>query len=148
MVDLMPDILISLLSLEWVAQQFYAGDALPFLIWTALMLLAGFASGRAYTTWRRFRTGRFTPRQVHVIYECYKSSFGKTGFMWLDFDNFEVRQLVEMGVMFEGVSRIRDGVEQRQCRLTPDWYEHVRRRQRRFRRLYDKSEGEVSFDRK
>lgn len=140
--------LLSWLNIDWVTKQFYAGDAGPFMVWTALMLVIGFISGRLYLHWRRFRIGRFTPRQIHVIYECFSASFGKTGYMWFEFDNFEVRQLVEMGVMFEGSSRIRDGVEQRQCRLTPEWYEHVRRRRRRFRRLYERSEGEVSYDRK
>ena len=140
--------LASWLDPSWVARQFYAGDATPFAVWTALMLALGFTSGHLYLSWRRFRTGRFTPRQIHVIYECFEASFGRTGYMWFDFGNFEVRHLVEMGVMFEGSSRLKDGVEQRQCRLTPDWYEHVRRRRSRFKRLYEKSEDDVSFFRK
>ena len=143
----MIDQLLSWLDPEWVARQFNSGDATPFAVWTVVMFSAGFAAGRTYLNWRRFRTGRFTPRQVHVIFECFSSSFGKTGFMWFDFDNFEVRQLVEIGVVFEGNSRVRDGVEQRQCRLTPDWYEHVRRHQRKFRKLYEKSEQDISLDR-
>lgn len=143
----MIDGFFSWLDPQWVARQFYSGDAVPMIVWTAASLSAGFAAGRAFANWRRFRTGRFTPRQLHAIYECYRSSFGSYGFKWFDADNFEVMQLVEIGVMFGGASRVYGGVERRQYRLTPDWYEHVRKHEGRFRRLCEESEKAVSLDR-
>lgn len=40
------DVLFEKLDLDWVARQFMDGDAVPLLVWTALVALAGFLAGR------------------------------------------------------------------------------------------------------
>lgn len=144
----MIDQLLSWLDLSWVGQQFSSGDAIDLIVWTALFACAGFIAGRKYSESKRFMTKGFTPREIHIMYECYQASFGPYAMLWLEEDNAETGNLVEKGILYaSNRTRMRNGSMQRGFKLTVDWYGYVNTHKRKFRKLYEKSEQDVSLDR-
>lgn len=143
------DTLLGWLNPMWVVEQFMIGNGLPFLLWTAIVAIASYKIGKKRQEYRMFGTDQFTPRQLHVIYECYRASFDKRGYLVLDNDNNEVASLSKDGVVHSSERASlpigENGKRKQAVRLTPSWYRYVKRHERKFKKLYEKSEKMVDW---
>lgn len=142
------DALLGWLDPMWMVEQFMNGDGLPFVLWTVVVAAASYGIGWKRQERKAFDTDRFTPRQLHVIYECYKASFGRHGFLPLDSDNDEAASLDKAGVVYstekDGLETGENGKQKRAVRLTPDWYRYVKKHEDKFKKLYDECERGLS----
>ncbi len=143
------DTFLGWLDPMWMVEQFMDGDGLPFVLWTVVVAAASYGIGWKRYERKAFDTDRFTPRQLHVIYGCYRASFGRHGYLKLDFDNSEAASLSEAGVVYStkkgDLGTGENGRPKRAVRLTPDWYSYVKKHERKFKRLYEKSSKMIDF---
>lgn len=115
----------------------------------ALCLAIGYCAGWKVFELRAYDTDRFTPRQMHIIFDCYRASFNRRGYLALDHDNNEVVSLLDEGVVSSSDKASlpigENGKRKQAVRLTPSWYRYVKRHERKFKRLYEKSEKMVDW---
>ena len=142
------DAALGWLNPMWMVEQFMDGDGLPFVLWTIAVASASYGIGWKRQEHKVFDTDRFTPRQLHVIFECYRASFDRHGFLPLDSDNDEAASLCEAGVVYStekpGLIVGENGKPKRAVRLTPDWYRYVKKHAKRFERLHAESDQSIS----